>query len=74
MKPAGKPLNVVVATIGSTSDHPGGGAINPADRKPESTFEIRKLPTPNSVRSATGQRLRVWQAAGSTNEFCERHL
>jgi hypothetical protein len=49
-------------------------AMNPADRKPESTFEIRKLLKANSVRSATGQLVAVWQAAGSTNKFCEMHL
>jgi hypothetical protein len=67
-------LNVDVPTIGSASDQPDARAMNPADRKPESTFEIRKLSVANSVRSATGRLVRVWEAAGSTNEFFEMHL
>jgi hypothetical protein len=67
-------LSPIVPAIRSASDQPDARAMNPADRKPESTFEIRKLSAANSVRSATGHLVRVRQAAGSTNEFFERHL
>jgi hypothetical protein len=74
MNPDGNPLTFGVPATGRASDQPGARAMNPADRKPESTFEIRKLSAANSVRSATGQLAGVWQAAGSTDESFERRL